>query len=156
MALKVVRFTSLLLTALLAGMLFCHLLELPNNMKLPEGLWLAVQQHLYNDFGPVASIIEPAAIATTLLLAFMLRRHRPAFGLTVFAALCLIAHLVEWFLVVNPVNIRVNSWTIATIPADWAGARNRWEYGHAVGAALAIAALAALIAASLADTGDVK
>jgi len=40
--LKTVRFVCLYLTALLTGLLFCHLLELPNKMKLPAGTWLAV------------------------------------------------------------------------------------------------------------------
>ena len=152
MALKSVRFISLLSTALLAGLLFCHALELPNKMKLDAASWLTVQQVLYNLFGPVASVIEPVAIVSTLALLVMARGRRLAFALTFLASLCLVAHLAEWFAVVDPVNRELNVWTQASMPADWTRARDRWEYGHAAGAALAIAALVALILATLADT----
>jgi hypothetical protein len=149
--LKLVRFVSLFLTALVTGLLFCHLLELPNKMKMPADVWLPVQQHLYNAFGPVASIIEPLAIVSTLLVLVLVRRRAAAAILTLLAALCLIAHLAEWFAVVNPANLQINSWTKASIPADWTATRMRWEYGHAAGAALTLVALAALIAALLND-----
>jgi hypothetical protein len=151
---KTVRFASLFLTALLSGMLFCHALELPEKMKLPPSTWLAVQQTLYNKFGPSASVIEPLAIVFTLVALYTVRGRRSAFALTLLAAICLIAHLVSWFAVVNPVNIRVNSWTQSTIPANWRSARDRWEYGHAAGAALVLIALASLSWAALGESGE--
>jgi hypothetical protein len=152
MALKTVRLISLLSTALLAGLLFCHALELPNKMKLGAATWLTVQQVLYNLFGPVAGVIEPVAIASTLALLVMVRGRRAVFALTLLASLCLVVHLGEWFAVVDPVNREVNGWTETTMPADWMRARDRWEYGHAAGAVLALVALVALILAALADT----
>jgi len=107
---------------------------------------------LYNEFGPVASVIEPLALLSTFFALIMVRRRRAAFVLTLIARVCLAVHLASWFVVVNPVNIEVNSWTQSTLPADWAHARNRWEYGHAAGAGLTLTALAALIGAALADT----
>ncbi|HKD65382.1 MAG TPA: hypothetical protein VKB84_00985 [Candidatus Binataceae bacterium] len=152
MALKTTRFISLYLTALLAGLLFCHLLELPNKMKLPAATWLTVQQTLYNMFGPVSSVIEPLAIVSTLVVLLIVRRRQPAFILTLIGLICLMAHLVSWLLVVNPVNLEVNAWTQAGIPGQWTHVRNRWEYGHAAGSALVLAALAALLAAAMADS----
>ncbi len=152
MVLKTCRFASLFLTSLLSGLLFCHLLELPNKMKLSAPAWLVVQQTLYNAFGPAASVIEPLAIIFTLITLFMLRGRRRAFALTLVAFICLVVHLASWFAVVNPVNAEVNSWTRTTMPADWTRARNRWEYGHAAGAGLTLTALAALIAATLAGS----
>ncbi len=152
MALKTVRFISLLSTALLAGLLFCHALELPNKMKLGAATWLTVQQVLYNLFGPVAGVIEPVAIVSTLALLGMVGGRRTVFALTLLASLRLMAHLAEWFAVVDPVNREVNAWTETTMPVDWTRARDRWEYGHAAGAVLAIVALAALILAALRET----
>jgi len=151
---KTVRFASLFLTALLSGMLSCHVLELPEKMKLPPSTWLAVQQTVYNKFGPTASVLEPLAIVFTLVALYTVRGRRPAFALTLLAAICLIAHLVSWFAVVNPVNIRVNSWTRSTIPADWTSARDRWEYGHAAGAVLVLIALASLSWAAFGESGE--
>jgi hypothetical protein len=148
---KTVRFASLFLTALLSGMLFCHVLEMPEKMKLSPSTWLTVQQTLYNKFGPTASVLEPLAIVFTLVALYTVRGRRLTFALTLVAAICLIAHLISWFAVVNPVNIRVNSWSERTIPANWTSARDRWEYGHAAGAGLALVALASLSWAALSD-----
>jgi hypothetical protein len=127
--LSLVRFFSLILTALLAGMLFYHVLELPNKMKLPANTRLAVQRLLYNEFGPVASVIEPLAIVLTLLLAVLVRERRSILALTASAAVCEIAHPAEWFAVVNPVNLRINSWMPSKLPANWTQARSRWSMG---------------------------
>ena len=151
MALKVTRFISLLATALLAGLLFAHALELPNKMTLPPAVWLAVQQKLYNLWGPVSAPVEIIAILATAILAILVRRRRAIFAPTLLAAFLLPVHLVEWFLVVNPINGLVNGWSEAALPADWAAARNRWELGHAIGAVLVLVALVALILAAIRD-----
>jgi hypothetical protein len=78
----------------------------------------------------------------------MLRRRQPSFTLPLLAFILLVLHLVSWFLVVNPVNLKVNAWTDVTMPANWSRIRDRWEYGYAAGAGLT---LAALVAAALSD-----
>lgn len=60
--------------------------------------------------------------------------------------------MVVWFQVINPVNLLVNSWTIETLPTNWAQARHQWEYGHATHAAIFITGLVALILSVLVDT----
>lgn len=150
MSRTVLRFVSLFATALLAGPLFCHLLEMPNKMALPAELWLPVQQTLYNMFGPVSAPVELIAILSTALLALLMRgRGGAAAWLTAAAALLLAGHLVEWFAVVAPMNRLINGWTAATLPGDWPAARDRWEWGHALGAAMVLPALALLILAAL-------
>ena len=152
MILKITRLLSLLFTALIAGVAFCHVLELPNKLTLPPATWLNVQQVLYRGFGAKASPIEVGAVVSTLALLFFVRKHGATFVWTLFAAVCLVAGLVVWFMVVNPVNHLVDSWTVTTLPANWMQARDQWEYGHAGHAALFILGLIALILAVLADT----
>jgi hypothetical protein len=55
-------------------------------------------------------------------------------------------------MVVNPVNLLVNSWTLPSLPTDWTQARDRWEYGHATHAAVFAIGLVASILAVLSDT----
>jgi len=152
MVLNITRFLSLLFTALIAGVAFCHVLERPNKLTLPASTWLQVQQHLYNEFGPVAGSIEVAAVVSTLALLFLVRKRRIAFMWTLIASVCLVAALTLWFMVVNPVNLLVNNWTIASLPDNWQQARNRWEYGHTIHAVLFAIALVASILAVLSDT----
>lgn len=152
MVLKITRLISLLFTALIAGVAFCHVLELPNKLTLPASTWLTVQQVLYRGFGAKTSFIEVGAILSTIMLLFLVRKHRISFVLTLIASICLVAALVVWFMVVNPVNLKVDIWRLATLPADWELARNQWEYGHAIHAALFIIGLVALILSVLTDT----
>lgn len=152
MVLKITRLTSLLFTALIAGVAFCHVLELPNKLTLPASTWLTVQQVLYRGFGAKTSFIEVGAIFSTIMLLFLVRKHRISFVLTLIASICLVAALVVWFMIVNPVNLKVDIWTLPTLPADWKLARNQWEYGHVIHAALFIVGLVTLILSVLADT----
>ena len=152
MVLKIVRFVSLLCTALIAGVAFCHVLELPNKLTLPAATWLNVQQVLYRGFGAKADPIEVAAVFSTLALLVLIRKHRTSFVLTLIASVCLVAGLVVWFTIVNPINLLADAWTLASLPVDWTQARERWEYGHATHAALFIAGLIASLLAVLAET----
>jgi hypothetical protein len=52
--------------------------------------------------------------------------------------------LIDWALVVNPMNGVLDAWTAATMPPDWVRVRNRWELGHAIQAALFAAAFLCL------------
>jgi hypothetical protein len=152
MVANIFRLISLLCAALIAGVAFCHVLELPNKMTLPAATWLNVQQVLYRGFGSKAGSIEVAAVVSTLVLLFLIRKRRMSFVLTLIASVCFVAGLVIWFMVVNPVNLLVDSWTVTSLPADWTDARNQWEYGHATHAALFIVGLVALILSVLAET----
>ena len=141
--------------ALLIGFLAClapmaHLLELPNKLRLNGPLWLAVQQNLYNGWGPVIGAPTEICglIISLVLLAANRRRQRLAllFGL---AAVFYFGMLLTFFLLNAPVNEAVNTWTPATLPADWASYRLRWETGHALAAMFALLGLAAVGSATL-------
>lgn len=146
------RFAGLLLVTLVFGLSFAHVMELPGKLRLDGPAWLAVQQNLYVAFGPFASVAEPLAILLTWVSAFILRGRRPAFVLTLLAALCSTAGLVVWFLVVAPMNTLLNGWTPGTLPPDWTACRDQWERGHATHAVLFGIAFCTLLAAILADT----
>lgn len=154
MVLKIARLITLVLAALIAGVTFCHVLELPNKLTLPASTWLQVQQVLYRGFGPKAGSLELGAAVSTLVLLFLVRQRRITFVLTLVASACFVAALVVWFQVINPVNLLVESWTVATLPANWVQARYQWEYGHATHAAIFIVGLVALILSVLTDTTD--
>lgn len=135
------------LAALLAPA--AHALELPNKMALDAPLWLAVQQNLYRGWGPFVG--APTEIGAFFCAAFCAATTREpiAMRLWSFAALCYAAMLAVFFVFNAPVNAAIASWTVATIPSDWQSWRGRWEAGHAIAAALALAGLAAAIAAAL-------
>jgi hypothetical protein len=144
------RFLALVLTALILGGAFCHVLELPVKMTLDPADYIVVQQ-IYGGFGPVGAVLEPGAIAASIVLAF-LRRRRRGFGAAVIGVLFLLAALASWAVVVNPVNAH---WAAAgphSVPPDFESLRARWEYGHALHAALLFAAFVSVVVSVLAAT----
>ena len=86
------RFVTILLVALLLGLSFAHVLELPAKMQYDAALYVTLQKTLYVAWGPpnVGGILEPAAILATVSLAFLLRQRRPAFWLTLGAGVALL------------------------------------------------------------------
>lgn len=149
MILKTAQFFSLLLTALAAGIAFCHALELPNKMALPASTWLQVQKVLYNGFGRVLGPIEYGALVTTLVVLFMVRKRQMAFMLNLSALVLIVTGLVVWAMFVGPANLRVD--TASLVPSDWMQVRARCEYGHATRAVLFVVGLVALLLSVLFD-----
>lgn len=151
MTLKVVRFLSLLLVALTLGMTFAHVMEIPGKLRLDGATWLTVQHNLYIAFGVIGAAIEVLGIALTWTLVLMVRRRRPAVWWTLAAAICVSAGLVDWFLLVAPMNAALNAWTPETLPAGWTRYRDQWETGHAIHAAFFALGFSALVIALLAE-----
>jgi hypothetical protein len=144
---RVLWFAGLVLVALIFGLAFAHAMELPGKLRLDGPTWLTVQQNLYIGFGPLAAVVEPLGVAVTWLLAWRLWRRR-GFAIAVAAALCVSVGLVEWALIVAPMNTRLNAWTTATLPADWTACRDQWEFGHILHAILFGAAFCLLASLS--------
>src|SRR5262245_58396034 len=144
-AANLLRFSSIMSTALTMTAAVAHLMELPAKMRYEPALYVRLHRTLYPNFGRTAGPAEALAVISTNLLAWWTRRHRPeAFRRTAVAAACLTAaHGIFWS-VVQPVNTEMMRWPLDAIRQDWTNRRDRWEYGHAVRAGLVTAALAAL------------
>jgi hypothetical protein len=145
--LRLLRSVNLVIAAIATTAPIAHVLELPNKLKLDGPLWLAVQQQIYRGWGAVFGPVEILALLTTFALVFLRKGNRPAQRATVVAVSAYAAMLAVFFIFNAPVNAAFNSWTAATMPADWPDYRWRWELGHAWAAALSVLALLALIRA---------
>lgn len=145
---RALRASNLVLVALTLGLLFAHLLEWPGKQRLDGATWLAVQQNLYIGFGTVGAAIEVLAIASSWLLALLLR-GRPGGRAALFAAFATSAGLAVWASVTAPANTTLSGWTAASLPPDWADLRTRWEASHALHAAAFAAAFLALLSSIL-------
>ena len=129
-----IRFAALILTALTLGLSFSHVLEMPAKLAFPPDLYVALQNSLYASFGPlnVGAVVEPGAVLAVLILAYRVRRRRPAFWLTVGTAVCLLlAFPVVFFIFTEPANAVFQAARPAAVPAGFAGYRSQWEYSHA-------------------------
>jgi hypothetical protein len=129
-ALKVVQFIAIALIALALVPVGAHLFALPNKIGLIQEQYFVVQS-IYRGWALFGAILIPAVLAN-LLLAVMLRGRRAQFTLALFAALCMGATLVAFFIWTYPANVATNNWT--TVPENWEQLRRQWEYSHAVNA----------------------
>jgi magnesium-transporting ATPase (P-type) len=151
--LKPLRFVNLLLVVLILGLSWCHVMEIAGKLRFDAAQWLTVQHNLYIAFGwPVGAAIEIAAILSTWWLFALVRRRRPAAGLTLTAALSMTLGLAVWFWLVAPMNAIIAGWTPQTVSPDWLAVRDQWETGHAIHALLFGLGFGALTAALIAET----
>lgn len=142
---RILRCANLVLAILAMVAPIAHVLELPNKLALDGPLWLAVQQHLYRGWGPLlGGPAEIGALATTLVLVVIHGKDRRTRRLFVLASAAYALMLVSFFVLNNPVNATVSTWTQATLPSDWPSYRLRWETGHALAALMSAVGLAAL------------
>lgn len=148
---------TLLLTAVSLGPSFAHVLESYPRLTMwsPE-LWreATVFNGQFMLFAVVGAPVDLGSILVSAILAFMLRRHRPAFWFALLGALLYAASLAAWFTVVAPANAVLATWTPGPIPENFEAIRNRWEVGHMLVAGIKLIGLASLIAAVLSIRRD--
>lgn len=137
MSLRVVQFLAVLLTALAFVPAGAHLFELPNKIDLARDAYLTVQG-IYAGWAWFGTI-DLAALVLIAILAIKLRRQRPAFSFAVVAALCFVVFFAIFFTWTFPANQATANWT--TMPDNWSGLRQEWEYSHAVNAVVMFIAL---------------
>jgi hypothetical protein len=153
--LRVWRFLTLVLTALALTMTSAHVLELPQKMAYDPELYAAVNTTLYRQFAIVGAAYTLGSIVTALVLVFLVRRRRPAFGWTVVGATCLLLAFGSWLVLVAPVNreiaeaLRMSPESVSSL---WMRLRARWEYGHVAGFVIQLAGFCALLASVLVET----
>src|SRR5687767_11044018 len=101
MEINVMRFISLLFTALALSAAMAHLFELPNKIKLPAEQYIVVQQ-IYRGWS-LLGIVVIIAFLSTLVLLIMVRYHGKAFSLTLTALLCILSTQIIFWIFTYPV-----------------------------------------------------
>jgi hypothetical protein len=151
-ALRALRFSSIMSTALAMTAAVAHLMELPAKRRYEPSLYLRLHRTLYWNFGRVAGPAEALAVLTTGGLAWWLRRRdsRASWMTAAAAGGVTAAHGAFWA-VVSPMNAKMIRWPLDVAPGTWVVARDRWEYGHAARACLLTGALTALVWSLVSD-----
>jgi hypothetical protein len=140
-----------LVGALSLGPSFTHVLEAPPRLSWSPDLWreTTVFNAQFWLFAVVGAPLDLAAILCPGVLSFILRNDTPAFRFAVAATALYALALAAWFLLVNPANAALATWTPGPIPKDFEAVRLRWETGHMVVAAFKLAGFLSLIFALL-------
>ena len=125
--------------------LIAHLLELPNKIALPRDAYFIVQQ-IYAGWSllGVVLLVQLVSILAVIALAASDRRLR---GCAIVALLCLVGAQVLFWTFTYPANAATANWKVQ--PGDWEALRLQWEYSHAGGAVLQLAAMASLVVGAL-------
>jgi hypothetical protein len=152
MFLKAWRFITTMVVAVLMTMGFTHLWQLPPRLTYEGALWLDTLM-FYIKYGPTGPgpVLEIGALVTTLVLVFLVYGRKPAFVLTLIALLALILSTVAWWAFVYPVNRELLTWTVDTLPQNWADFRDQWEYANGARAGLMLVALGCLVLSLITD-----
>jgi hypothetical protein len=145
MALKLVLFFAVILTAVSLIPAGAHLFELPNKIALAQDQYFIVQS-IYRGWALFGAVLLPA-LGVILVLTIMLRRQPAAFRFALVALLCMGATLAIFFTWTYPANVATDNWT--AVPDNWAALRRQWEFAHATNAVLTFAALCMLMGAVL-------
>jgi hypothetical protein len=122
-------------------------------MRYDSRLWLKLLKTLYPPaFGPVGGTVEGSAAILSLILVLLVRKRKSAFVWTLVGTTCMVAAHASFWIWVAPVNSLLLKLTPETLPEDWKGLRNQWEYTHATRAILQIIALGAFTGSILVET----
>lgn len=150
MTLKLWRWFSILLTALLVSLCFAELWNMPARLAMQGRNWLYTMNMrealLDGNAGPLLQI---AAVGTAFVLLGMVRDDARSFWWSLAAAITLLLAFVVWWAFVYPVEMRVSNLTAASLPLNWEALRLRWEVAQVVRATLGIVALCALVVSAL-------
>jgi hypothetical protein len=143
--LEAVQLGSLLFTALMLVPAGAHLFELPNKMALSPADYMTVQT-IYRGWALFGAVI---VMTLLFLLAHTLMVRGTPRALSLTALLLVVATQIVFWAWTYPMNAASANWTAT--PAGFEAARRQWEYSHAAGAALLLAAFVALVLSVLAS-----
>ncbi|MFC4495640.1 hypothetical protein ACFPA8_16040 [Streptomyces ovatisporus] len=156
---------AVLLAAAVMAPAVAHVLELPGKMRLSRAEYVVVQRIYYPGF-TFAGFGEFVAIAVTAVALALTEAGSAGFALRAVALAALAGVQAVYWLRVHPVNgfwlegedlDRFSSGFFAFRArrggadpgghVEWTALRDRWEYGHATRAVLAVVSLVLLVVA---------
>ena len=145
MALRLVQFLAIILTALALVPSGAHVAALPNKIAMAQAAYFVAQQ-IYAGWALFGVVLFGAMVAN-LAHAIMLRKLGRSLGYALASFLLIAANLAIFFVWTFPTNQATNNWTV--VPKNWSALRIQWEYSHAANAVVTFAALVCVVIAVL-------
>ena len=145
MALRLIQFLAIMLTALALVPTGAHLAALPIKMAMTQASYFIAQQ-IYAGWA-LFGIVLFGALAANLAHTIVLRKLGRSFGYALASFLFIAANLVIFFVWTFPINQATSNWTV--VSTNWNELRSQWEYSHAANAVVTFAALICVVIAVL-------
>ena len=124
MALRLIQFLAIMLTALAPVPSGTHLAALPNKMAMAQAAYFIAQQ-IYAGWARFGIVLF-GALAANLAHTIVLCRLGRSFGYALASFLLIAANLAIFFVRTFPTNQATNNWTV--VPNNWNKLRIQWEY----------------------------
>ena len=145
MALRLIQFLAIVLTALALVPSGAHFAALPNKMAMEQTDYFLAQQ-VYNGWA-LFGIVLFGALVANLAHTIVLRRLGRSCGYALASLLFIAASLVIFLVWTFPTNQATSNWTV--VPKNWNELRSQGEYSHATNALVTFAALVCVVIAVL-------
>ena len=155
---RVTEFVAIFLQVLVVGAFWGSWIGLSRSIEaLTPATFVEVGHVMMADYGPIMSVLMPAAVLATLAAGILAYRRNPLAGLLILAGFACVAAATAITLTVNvPIDEMRAGWTVATLPADWMQVRDRWETYHTARTFVTLGGLAATLAGSLLPAGRIE
>ncbi|MGD0629346.1 MAG: DUF1772 domain-containing protein [Terracidiphilus sp.] len=151
MALKICELVSIVLSALVTGVFWGPWVGLSRSMASfePE-VFLAIVRRLSTNIAPVMTFLMPVALLSIIPVLIFSYGERPkTFYLFLGGLFLFVVALGVTMLVEVPIVKQIETWTVATLPANWMQLRDRWGSFHVIRVIASIAGLALLVAGAI-------
>ena len=140
--------TTIVLFALVMGVFWGTWFSLSRTMdQLSSETFLAVGHEMIQNLGVPMAVLLPLALLSALVTLVLLWPDRTAaFWWLAAGFVLMIAALVITLAVEVPIDNQIETWTAATLPADWRSIQSRWELFHTI---RTFASIVAVVAATI-------
>ncbi|MGO7541605.1 hypothetical protein ACC680_23785 [Rhizobium ruizarguesonis] len=139
------RFLAVIITGLALAAPAAHAFALLNKIGMAKADYFTAQQAYAGWW--VVGLLLPLALLANIGNAVALRVDGTAMMLSIAAAALIALNLVIFMVFTQPANAATENWTLQ--PENWESLRVRWEYSHAVNAAVTLLAFCCTTVASL-------
>ena len=155
LAVRATEFVAIFLQVLVVGAFWGSWIGLSRSIDtLTPGTFLEVGHVMIADYGPIMSVLMPAAVLATLLSTVLVYQRQARAGHLLLAGFaCFVGATAITLLVNVPIDQVIAGWTLSTLPADWTQVRDRWETYHTARTFLSLGGIAATLAGSLLPAG---
>ena len=126
---SIIRFLSIILAALLAGVSFGIWIGF-NPMDLPASIYVEQQQNMIQALRILMVLLVLIATIITIISAFLQKSNKTVFIALLLAAIFFIACILITRFGNKPIDDMVLTWTSDTIPDNWVELRNKWWSLH--------------------------
>jgi archaellum biogenesis protein FlaJ (TadC family) len=129
MTTSIVRFINIIVAALLAGVSFGIWIGF-NPLKLSPSTYIEQQQNMLRALKVLMISLVIFAALITISSAFLQKNNKPAFISLLVAAVFFISCILITRFGIKPIDDKVMTWTVNSIPGDWTELRDKWWLLH--------------------------